>query len=31
MVIEQAIVNLIIVFIPVIIMGIAILVVDGLG
>jgi hypothetical protein len=30
MVIEQAIVNLIIVFIPVIIMGIAILVVDGL-
>jgi preprotein translocase subunit SecE len=31
MVIEQAIVNLIIVFIPVIIMGIAILVVDSLG
>jgi preprotein translocase subunit SecE len=30
MVIEQAIVNLIIVFIPVIIMGVAILVVDGL-
>ena len=30
MVIEQAIVNLIIVFIPVIIMGIAILVVDSL-
>jgi len=31
MVIEQALVNLVIVFIPVIIMGIAIIVVDSLG
>ena len=31
MVIEQALVNLVIVFIPVIIMGIAIIVVDTLG
>jgi len=31
MVIEQAYINLVIVFIPIIIMGIAILVVDGLN